>query len=190
MKDRIDKQNSIISNIIDGSITIDSVAEFENLLKAVPNDPDLHRVFADLLKKEKSSEAAADEYANAARLFIKAGSMLQAIAAKSREWQILKPSGHEEQTFYSSLCKIRSKDRAMKDFFIKMTCTEMTVFMNLLTLQFFPAQKTIKRFGDEEKNLYFVVVWRLGREHLSSPEEDGKGAEEINKKSGRKRFFW
>jgi len=53
MTDRIDKQNSIISRIIDGSITIDSVAEFENLLKAVPNDPDLHRIFADLLKKER-----------------------------------------------------------------------------------------------------------------------------------------
>ncbi len=189
MKDRIDKQNSIISNIIDGSITIDSVAEFENLLKAVPNDPDLHRVFADLLKKEKSSEAAADEYANAARLFIKAGSMLQAIAAKSREWQILKPSGHEEQTFYSSLCKIRSKDRAMKDFFIKMTCTEMTVFMNLLTLQFFPAQKTIKRFGDEEKNLYFVVSGALEESIYHRRKKTEKAQKKSTKNLAENDFF-
>ena len=161
MNDGIDKQNSIISHIIDGSITIDSVAEFENLLKAVPNDPGLHRVFADLLKKEKSSEAAAYEYGNAAKLFIKAGSMLQAIVSKSLEWQIFKPSGQEEQTFYSSLCKIGSKDTAIQDFFIKMTRPEMMTFMNSLALQLFPAEKTIKRFGDEENHLYFVVSGAL-----------------------------
>jgi CRP-like cAMP-binding protein len=161
MNDGIDKQNSIISHIIDGSVTIDSVAEFENLLKAVPNDPGLHRVFADLLKKEKSSEAAADEYGNAAKLFIKAGSMLHAIVSKSLEWQIFKPSGQEEQTFYSSLCKIGSKDTAIQDFFIKMTRPEMMIFMNSLALQFFPAEKTIKKFGDEENHLYFVVSGAL-----------------------------
>ena len=161
MNDWIDKQNNIISHIIDGSIAIDSVAEFENLLKAVPNDPGLHRVFADLLKKEKSSEAAADEYGNAAKLFIKAGSVLQAIAAKSFEWQIIKSSSQEEQTFYSSLCKIGAKDTAIQNFFIKMTCPELKAFMNLLALQLFPAEKTIKRFGDEENHLNFIVSGAL-----------------------------
>ena len=33
MNDRIDKQTSIVSHIIESSITIDSVAEFEKLLK-------------------------------------------------------------------------------------------------------------------------------------------------------------
>ena len=161
MNDSIDKQNNIISHIIDGSIAIDSVAEFENLLKAVPNDPGLHRVFADLLKKEKSSEAAADEYGNAAKLFIKAGSVLQAIAAKSFEWQIIKSSSQEEQTFYSSFCKIGAKDTAIQNFFIKMTCPELKAFMNLLALQLFPAEKTIKRFGDEENHLNFIVSGAL-----------------------------
>ena len=161
MTDRFYKQNRFIRRFIDGSITFYSVAVFEKLLKAVSNDPVLHRIFADLLKKERSLETAADEYANAAKLFIKAGSILQAIAAKSCEWQLLKPSGHEEQTFYSALCKMRSKDRAMRDFFIKMTCAEMTAFANLLTLQLFPAGKMVKRFGDEEKNLYFVVSGAL-----------------------------
>jgi len=54
MNDQLDKQSSIVSRIIDGSITIDSVAELENLLKAFPNNPWLHKVFADLLKRDKS----------------------------------------------------------------------------------------------------------------------------------------
>ena len=50
----MDKQDTIVSRIIDGSITIDSLAELENLIKAFPNNPWLHRVFADLLKRDKS----------------------------------------------------------------------------------------------------------------------------------------
>ena len=61
MNDQIDKQSGIVSRIIDGSVTIDSIAELETLLKAFPNNPWLHRVFADLLKRDKLFYAAADE---------------------------------------------------------------------------------------------------------------------------------
>jgi len=189
MNDRIDKQNSVISHIIDGSITIDSITEFENLLKAVPNDPGLHRVFADLLKKEKSPEAAADEYGNAAKLFIKAGSMLQAIAAKSLEWQIFKPSSQEEQTFYSSLCKIGSKDTAIQAFFIKMTCPEVMAFMNSLELQHFPVEKTIKRFGDEENQLYFVVSGALEERLYHRLKKTEKAQKKSAKNLAENNFF-
>ena len=71
MNDQMDKQTSIVSRVIDGSIIIDSVADFENLLKAFPNNPWLHKVVADLLKRDKSLYAAADEYGTAAELFMK-----------------------------------------------------------------------------------------------------------------------
>jgi len=52
MNDRIHKRNSLLNRIIDGSVTIDSVTKFEDLLKAFPNDPGLHRIYGDLLKKK------------------------------------------------------------------------------------------------------------------------------------------
>jgi hypothetical protein len=55
MKDRIDRQDSVVNRIVDGSITINSIEEFKDLLKAFPKDPRLHRVFADRLSEEKSS---------------------------------------------------------------------------------------------------------------------------------------
>ncbi|MGB5992079.1 MAG: hypothetical protein WBG61_07120, partial [Desulfobacterales bacterium] len=61
MNDRIYRQDSVVNRIIDGSITIDSVEEFEDLLKAFPKDPRLHKVFADRLLEEKSINAA-EEY--------------------------------------------------------------------------------------------------------------------------------
>jgi CRP-like cAMP-binding protein len=161
MNDQTEKQSSIVSRIIDGSVTIDSVAEFNNLLKAFPNDPWLHRFFADLLKREKSFYAAADAYETAAELFIEADMTLQALVSKIFEWRILKPSYHEDQAFYSSLRGSRSKNTGVQNFFIKMTYPEMMAFMSTLILRHFPAVSMLKRFGDEEDDLYFVVSGAL-----------------------------
>jgi hypothetical protein len=57
MDDSIDMRDSAVTRIIDGSITIDSLSEFENLLNIFPDNPRLHRVFADFLAQEKSFDA-------------------------------------------------------------------------------------------------------------------------------------
>jgi CRP-like cAMP-binding protein len=140
MNDQTDKQSSIVSRIIDGSVTIDSVAEFNNLLKAFPNDPWLHKFFADLLTREKSFYAAADAYGTAAELFIEADMTLQALA---------------------------------------MTYSEMIAFMRMLTLRNFPAESMLKRFGDEENDLYFVVSGALEETIYHRLEKGGR----VQKKS-------
>jgi len=49
MKNQVSKHISIAKHIVDGSLTIDSVKELRNILRIFPNDPALHRVYADLL---------------------------------------------------------------------------------------------------------------------------------------------
>lgn len=161
MNDQIDKQSGIVSRIIDGSVTIDSIAEIETLLKAFPNNPWIHRVFADLLKRDKLFYAAADEYGTTAKLFIEADMTLQAIVSKIFEWRILKPSDHEGKAFYLSLRQGRYKNTGVQNFFIKMKYPEMIAFMSELVPRHFPAGSMMKRFGDEENNLYFVVSGAL-----------------------------
>ena len=160
MTKKTDKK-PIGSRIIDGSVPVDSVAELKNLLKAFPNDPWLHKISGDLLKRDKSFYAAADAYGTAARLFIKKDMVLQSIVSKILEWRILKPSVREALTFYSTLHERRYKNAAVCNFFIKMTYPEMMAFMDLLELRHFPAGNTLKRFGEEENDLYFVVSGAL-----------------------------
>jgi CRP-like cAMP-binding protein len=179
MNDKTDKQSSIVSRIIDGSVTINSVAEFNNLLRAFPNDPWLHRFFADLLKREKSFYAAADAYATAAKLFIEADMTLQALVSKIFEWRIIKPSHHEDQAFYSSICESSSKNTGVQNFFIKMTYPEMMAFMSTLILRNFPSGSMLKRFGEEEDDLYFVVSGALEETIYHRLEKGGK----VQKKS-------
>ena len=159
MTDRIEKQDSLVGRIVDGSVTIDSVAEFEKLLKVFPKDPYLHRFFADLLKRNKSFVAAADAYESATQLFIEADLTFQAIMSKTLEWRIFRPSDKEGQAFYSSLREGNPKDTALQRFFIKMTYPEMIAFMFKLVPQHLSAGSMVKRFGDEEATLYFVV-WK------------------------------
>ena len=150
MIDRIEKQDSLVRRIVDGSVTIDSVKEFEKLFKVFPKDPYLHRVFADLLKQNKSFEAAVDAYESATQLFIEADLTLQAIVTKILEWRIFRPSDQEGQAFYSSLREGSAKNTALQRFFIDMTYPEMIAFMFALMPRRFSAGSTVKRFGDEE----------------------------------------
>ena len=161
MNNQPDKKSKIASRIIDGSITVDSVAGFNNLLKTFPNDPWLHKFYADLLKREKSFYAAADAYGIAADLFIESDMPLQALTSKFLEWRIIDPSKHEGQAFYSSLRKCRAQKRGVQNFIIRTTYPELMAFMGNLTIRHFPAGSMLKRFGDEENDLYFVVYGAL-----------------------------
>ena len=179
MNDQPDKKSRIASHIIDGSVTVDSVADFNNLLKTFPNDPWLHKFYADLLKREKSFYAAADAYGIAADLFIESDMPLQALTSKFFEWRILDPLNHEDQAFCASLRKCRAQKRGVQSFIISMTYPELMAFMGNLIIRHFPAGSMLKRFGDEESDLYFVVYGALEKTVYHRLEKGGK----VNKKS-------
>ena len=65
---------SVAEQIIDGSITIDSIEEFKSILKIFPNDPALQKAFSNLLRKEKRAEEAAKSFeATVKQLFEQTG---------------------------------------------------------------------------------------------------------------------
>jgi hypothetical protein len=185
----MNKQAGILTRIIDGSITIDSVAELENLLKAFPRNPWLHKIFADLLKRDKSFYAAADEYGTAAELFMEENMTLQAIVSKTLEWQIIHPSNQEGKAFYLSLHQGRSKNTEVQRFFIKMKYSEIIAFMTELTPRHFSAGTMIKRFGDEENTLYFVVSGSLEETIYHRLKKGGGVQKKLTKNMRENDFF-
>jgi len=189
MNDRTTKRNSIVNRIIDGSVTINSVKDFENLLKVFPNDPWLHRFLADLLEREKSLYAAADAYGTAADLFIEAGMIIQAIASKILEWQLIGLSYQEGQEFYSLIGKARSKNTGVQRFFIKMTYPEMIAFMSMLVIRHFPEGSMMKKFGDEENNLYFIVSGNVEETIYHRLENGGKVQKKSSENLMENNFF-
>ena len=155
-------QLSIAAQIIDGSINIDSTSEFENVLQIFPNDPALLRAYGDLLMEKKTPDVAAQSFGKAAKLFIDAGMMLQAIVSKSLQWKINPPSDSNEiRQFFSTIQKAGYHETPVNAFFQKLKYQTLVAILFPLVKIRLPAGRIIKKAGDEEKHLYFVVSGAL-----------------------------
>ncbi len=161
-KSNIFDQVSIAAQIIDGSIIIDSVEEFYDILKLFPNDPALLRAYADLLVTKGLSDAAAESYRKAAGLFIDAGMTLQAIVAKSLQWNIHSPGATSEiKLFFSTLKKAGSQQSPAETFFRGLSYPAMIGILYPLVKVHLPAGRVVKKAGDSEEDLYFIVSGTL-----------------------------
>ena len=161
MKTNLNSHISIAEQIIDGSITIKSIEEFKSILKIFPNDPALQKAYSNLLNQKNQSEEAVKSYDKAAQLFIEAGKILQAIDSKMLQWKIKPPTPQEAQLFYSIMRKGSYYESPLKTFFHRLTYQELVSFVSkLIRLELSPGNM-IKKSGDEEKDLYFVVSGNL-----------------------------
>jgi CRP-like cAMP-binding protein len=156
-------QSSIVNQIIDGTITIDSIGEFQSMLKIFPGNPHLHRALSDLLVKRKAYAAAADFYEKTANLFVASGFVLQAVVAKMRQWQIQNPTFNAIKEFYHRLIENNPRATPLTMFFAALSFRELIALITRLERIVLPAGKMVKKFGDPESNLYMVVSGKLRR---------------------------
>ena len=173
-KCNIFNQLSIAAQIIDGSIKIDSTEEFENVLQIFPDDPALLRAYGDLLLVKNKSEDAAETFGKAARLFIDAGMILQAIVSKSLQWKISPPSDSGEiKQFFSEIKKAAYHETAVNAFFHNLEYQPLVAILFPLIKIRLPAGRIVKKAGDEEKHLYLIVSGALRATNYVPVEANG-----------------
>ncbi|MCP4367725.1 MAG: cyclic nucleotide-binding domain-containing protein [Deltaproteobacteria bacterium] len=161
MDEKINGQKSIAKHIIDGSITVDSVSDFESMIGLFPDNPALFNAFGDLLVKKKSYKAAARTYGKAAGLFVDSGKMFPAILCKTLQWRIIKPALYEVRPFFANLQRTQFNSSPLHNFFKNLTFPEMISITNLLKRVRLPAGKIFKKIGDNENHLYFIATGNL-----------------------------
>ena len=161
MKSQISKQINLAQHIIDGSIAIDSTKTFKSILQIFPNDPALHKAFADLLIRKKSWADALKVYSKAAKLYVDTGMILQAIVCKLIQWRQQKPSSQEARLFYQTLRQGSYQETALNLFFDRLSYSELIGLINRMDLLRLSAGQMIKKIGDAETDLYFVVSGNL-----------------------------
>jgi len=161
MKLNSDSHISIAEQIIEGSISIRSIEEFKSILKIFPNDPALQKAYSDLLLKKNLADEAAQSYSRAAQLFIDAGKILQAIDSKLLHWKIRPPSPKEAQLFYSALHAGTYYESPLKAFFQRLSYREMVAFITKLARLKIATGNIVKKTGEQEKDLFFVVSGAL-----------------------------
>jgi len=158
MKTQLSTQISIAKHIIDGTITVDSVDEFQGMLQIFPNDPALRRSYADLLARKQLSEAAAQSYQHAANLYADAGLLLQAIVSQFLKWHLKKPSRAETQALWDTFQKSNYHEIPTNAFFASLSHSGLLAVIKQFELIRLPAGKTISKIGEEENALYFIVA--------------------------------
>ena len=161
MKMNLGSHISVAEQIIDGSITINSIEEFKSILKIFPNDPALQKAFSNLLYIEEHPQEAAKSYDKTAQLYIDAGKLLQAIDSKMLQWKIRPPTPQEAQHFYSTLQQGSYYESPLKAFFHRLSYRELVAFVSKLSRKELSSGKMIKKTGDLENSLYFVVSGNL-----------------------------
>lgn len=154
-------QKSIPEHIIDGSIGIDSIEAFGSILKQFPNHPGLLKKYSDLLFRQGLLDLAAKSYGKAAQLFIDEGKLLQALVSKKLQWLIKPPPNKEIHLFLSAVDQGNFDDSSLKLFFDKLSAKEKLAFMSGFVRTRIIAGKTVKKAGQRENDLYFVVSGTL-----------------------------
>lgn len=156
-----DHQYSIMQRVLDGTLTVDSIEEFDEILEIYPQDALLHRKYADLLLKESQLERAFDAYGEAAQLFIDHGMNLQAIVAKILQWSIKQPTHDQGLQFQKRLSKEGSQQTPLQRFWANMNYPELvTIMLRLVRIRLSAGDK-ISCVDDPADEVYFVVSGTL-----------------------------
>ena len=155
------RKKSIPEHIIDGSIGIDSIEAFGSILKQFPNHPGLLRKYSDLLFRQDLLDLAAKSYGEASQLFIESGSLLQALVCKKLQWLIKPPPNKEIYQFLSVLDHAGFNDTPLKLLFDSLSAKEKLAIISSFVRVRQIAGKAIKKAGQRETDLYFVVSGTL-----------------------------
>jgi len=156
---KIDKNT--VEHIIDGSIVINSIELMLDVIKKFPAEPDLVRIYAGLLTKNKMPDAAAKAYNRAAKQYLKNGKILPAMVSKISQWHIEMPSDQNVQSFLSELNSNGNKTLPLGHFFSKLSIQELKALCSLFENIRLPSGQVVKEIGDPEDHLVFVVSGRL-----------------------------
>jgi hypothetical protein len=156
-----DHQYSIMQRVIDGTLAVDSIEEFNEILEIYPQDALLHRKYADLLLEKSQLNAAIVAFDKAAQLFIDRGMNLQAIVAKILQWSIEKPTHEQGLQFHKRLSKEGGQQTPLQRFWANMSYPELvTIMLRLVRIRLCAGDK-ISCVDDPANELYFVVSGTL-----------------------------
>lgn len=156
-----DQQFSILQRVLDGTLAVDSIEEFKEIMEIYPNDALLHRKYADLLLDKSQLDAAVNSFDVAAQLFIERGMNLQAIVAKILQWSIEKPTHDQGLNFHKLLSGEGSQHTPLQRFWANMSYPELVTIMLRLVRMRLSAGDKISCVDDPADEIFFVVSGTL-----------------------------
>jgi PilZ domain/Cyclic nucleotide-binding domain len=154
-------QYSIMQRVLDGTLAVESVEEFKEILAIYPDDALLFRKYADLLLSKNHLAEAVVAFDKASRLFIDQGMNLQAIVAKILQWGIEKPTHDQGVQFHRQLSKNGGQFSPLQRLWANLRYSELvTIMLRLVRIRLSAGDK-IARVEDPASEIFFVVSGTL-----------------------------
>lgn len=167
-----DPHFSVMQRVIDGTLKITSIREFEEILEFYPSDPLLFRKYGDLLLEKNHRQKARSTYEKAAELFIEQGMNLQAIVAKILQWSLSKPNHDQGRRFHALLRDKGARYTPLQRFWAHMSYAELVaVMLRLVRVRLPSGTKVIER-GEPSQEVLFVVSGALSETPPSDCEDE------------------
>jgi hypothetical protein len=166
-------QKTLGDHIISGSIKIRSIEAFSEILESFPNNWPLLRMYADMLQKMGVSDAAARSYAKAAERSFKANRTLEFIVLKILQWRISPPEISEANRVITELKSNMDQGLPLNKLFNRLSHQEIIAFLSRFSFVYMQAGQVLKKIGDIEDSLYFVVSGTL-RDSIYLPIENNE----------------
>jgi CRP-like cAMP-binding protein len=155
------KQGVFTSGIINGSITINDFDAIKNIIDDEPENVDLIAIYADLLLQKRLTELAWQNYKRASSLYLKNGHLLKSMMMSLAQWKIKKPSTAEIYNYFYKIVEYEIKPTKFYDFIKELSVAEKFAFLCKLRRENLPAKTIIKKVGEIENNLWFVLSGEL-----------------------------
>jgi len=158
---QISTSKGIVDHILKNDIVLHSPEILHKLLKKYPDEPGLIRAHADQLKKNGVLDGAAGLYSKASKLFLEKGKIAAAIALKIMQWRISSPAQVEVRSFLLNLAQVAGEDIPVTSFFCQLNFQESIALFSILEIIHLPPDHTVKKVGDLEDSLYFIISGTL-----------------------------
>ncbi len=170
-------EESIVERLVNGEVTFQYTDEYHKVLQDFPENPHVHRLFADLLKDNKYFIDATKKYREAYILYMNQGDSLQAITTLLHVWDIVAPTFTEFRSLHSKLRKKDSHSSAVAECIAKMSYKELVAIIGKLVPFKAPADEIVIHPGNGKDNLYFVVSGELVKTTRDSTDVEEYGEE-------------
>jgi len=118
-------------------------------------------LYADLLTRKNFKASAGEVYEKATKIFTDSGKLIQTIISKARKWRLSRPNQEEIDSFFSRIQNTNHNHHPFNDFFNNLFRSEKLHLMLSFENVFFPAKRIIKKPGEIEDSLFFVISGEL-----------------------------
>ena len=175
MKFEVEDKRGILDRLADGSLSLTSEKEYQELISFFSDKGEIFRAYGDFLSKREKKNDAFQNYTHAARIFLGEGKTFQAIVSKILAWSIFKPTHAEGRAFFSALQSSIKEESPLRYLFTNISYQELVTLMLRLVRVQFDAGRTIIRTGQTCGDVFFVVSGTL-EEKIAQPvnaEESG-----------------